>query len=285
MAEMGRVVVLGAGGLLGGALGEAFALHDFDYHPLTRAELDITDEAACRRVIGQIKPDVVINCAAYTKVDQAEEEEELAGLINGRGAGYAASAAAEVGARIIYFSTDFVFDGRLDRPYTEDDPPAPISAYGRTKWAGETATRQANPEHTILRTSWLYGPHGPNFIETIIRLALDRDELTVVDDQIGSPTYALDLAAVIPLLCHFQLTGTFHLTNSGQTSWFGLAEEALRLEGLKVKLRPISSDQLGRPAARPAYSVLDCGRLAEYNIALRPWPDALAAYLARRSTK
>ncbi len=283
MNESGNIVVTGAGGLLGGAVAEVFALHDYDFTALDRNVLDVTNAEACRRIIGELEPLAVINCAAYTKVDQAEDEEDKAAAVNIGGAENVARAAAEVGAKVVYFSTDFVFDGTKEKPYNEDDPPAPINAYGRTKWAGETATRKANPDHAIIRTAWLYGPHGPNFIETILHLARERDELTVVDDQIGSPTYSLDLAAALPMIIQLDLKGTFNLVNAGQTSWFGLAQKALELENIEVRLRAIPSARLDRKAQRPAMSVLDCERMREHGIGLRPWDEALAAYLERRS--
>lgn len=271
----GPVLLLGAGGLLGGAIQEVFGAAGRELIGLTRAELDITDEVGCRAAMADHRPSAVINCAAYTKVDQAEDEEESATRVNGRGAGIVAGAAAEVGAKVVYFSTDFVFDGTKSEPYTENDPPVPINAYGRSKWAGENATRQANPDHLILRTAWLFGPHGPNFVKTIVRFGREKDELNVVDDQQGSPTCTLDLAAALVKILGLDLKGTYHLVNAGVTSWFGLAQKALEAAGLSPKLMPMTSDRLDRKAIRPTYSVLSCDRLARLGVTMRPWPEAL----------
>jgi len=265
--------------MLGRAVVEAFSAQGRNVLGFSRQELDVTDPAACRQVVAQHRPATVINCAGYTKVDQAEDEEDLARLINADGAGYLAEAAAEAEAKVVYFSTDFVFDGQKGKPYNEDDPPAPLSAYGRSKWAGEEATRRANSNHMILRTAWLFGPHGNNFVKTILRLAGEKEELRVVDDQVGSPTFTLDLAASLPGLLDLGQTGTYHLTNQGQTTWFGLAARAIKKAGHKVCLIPITSDQIGRKAIRPAFSALNCGRLKALGVSLRPWEEAVDDYV------
>jgi len=280
------LLILGGPGQLGGAVLEALgekALRAEEFllnqGPAARksapARVDVTELKTLREVFARARPKAVLNCAAYTKVDQAEDEEERAELVNVQGAANVARAAKEVGARVIHLSTDFIFDGAKGAPYTEADPPAPINAYGRTKWAGENAVRRENPDHLILRTAWLFGPHGQNFVRTIIRLGRKTDQLNVVDDQVGSPTFTLDLARALPRLLTLNLTGTFHLVNQGQASWFALAKEALKTIGLKVKLSPITSDRLGRKALRPAYSVLACERLSGLGVVLRPWEEAL----------
>jgi dTDP-4-dehydrorhamnose reductase len=280
------LLILGGSGQLGGAVLEALGEKAVRAEEFLEsggpagagnspARVDVTDLEALREVLGKAGLKAVINCAAYTKVDQAEEEEERAEQINVQGAANVAQAAKEVGARVLHLSTDFVFDGAKGAPYTEADPPAPINAYGRTKWAGENAVRRENPDHLIIRTAWLFGPHGSNFVRTIIRLSRKTNELNVVDDQVGSPTFTLDLARALPRLLELDLTGTFHLVNQGQASWFALARKALKIIGLKVKLSPITSDRLGRKALRPAYSVLDCDRLSGLGVDLRPWEEAL----------
>jgi len=281
--EPGLTVVLGAGGLLGGALVEVLAAQGQDLAAWDIEEMDVTQARACRHHVGRLKPRTVINCAAYTQVDRAEEEETLANKINVQGAANVAQAAAQVGAKVVYLSTDFIFDGQQETPYCEDDPPAPINAYGRSKWAGENATRRMNPDHLIIRTAWLFGPHGNNFVKTILRLAQDKDELNVVDDQVGSPTYSLDLAQALSRLLREDQRGTYHLVNQGRTSWFGLAARALQEAGLKVRLSPITSDKLNRKACRPAQSALNCDRLKEQGLVLRSWQEALSDYLARWS--
>ncbi len=286
------LLVVGAGGQLGGAVMEVLAdrsipaegcdLEEGEAPGCRIVRLDVTDERACRRLLEKVRPEAVINCAAYTAVDRAEDQEETADLVNRAGAANVARAAALVKAKAVYFSTDFIFDGTATNPYREDDPPAPLSAYGRTKLAGEEAVRRANPDHLILRTAWLYGPHGPNFVKTILRAARERDELNVVDDQTGSPTCTLDLAAALPLLLEKDLKGTFHAANQGRTTWYGLAEKALNLTGAKVRLNPITSDKLERKAVRPTFSVLSCDKLARHGIVLQPWPEALSACLKHK---
>ncbi len=288
----GSLLVVGAGGQLGGAVLEVLADRSIPAEACDLAEgegpecrivrLDITDKEACRVFLERTRPSAVVNCAAYTAVDRAEDEEDKADLVNRVGAANVAAAAAGVGAGMIHFSTDFVFDGTKGSPYNEEDPPAPLSAYGRTKLAGEEAVRKAAPDHLILRTAWLFGPHGPNFVKTILRAARERDELNVVDDQTGSPACALDLAACLPLLLEKNLRGTFHLVNQGQTTWYGLAGEALRLTGSRVRINPISSDRYPAKAVRPAYSVLSCAKLAGHGIRMRTWEEALAACLEHK---
>ena len=274
------VLVAGSGGLMGRALVEILAAKRLPVVGLDHAALDVTDPAACRRVVETHRPRWVVNCAAYTQVDQAEDEEEKADQINVDGAANLARAAGGIGAKVIYPSTDFVFDGLKNRPYTEDDPTAPLSAYGRSKWAGEIATRRENSNHLILRTAWLFGPHGPNFVSTILRLGKEEEELRIVDDQVGSPTYSLDLARALLQILELDLTGVFHLANQGQTSWFDLARRILKTAGLKVRLIPTTSDRLNRKAVRPAFSVLDCRKLGRLGVSLRSWQEAVDDYLA-----
>jgi dTDP-4-dehydrorhamnose reductase len=281
-AEPGPVLVAGAGGLLGGAAVEALAGRGRSVLGLGRAELDVTDASACRLAVAESRPAVVVNCAAFTQVDRAEDEPEPAARVNVDGAANLARAAAQAGAKVVYLSTDFIFDGTQVRPYAEDDPPAPLNAYGRTKWAGEAAVRREAPAgHLILRTAWLFGPHGPNFVRTILRLGREKGELNVVDDQVGSPTSSLDLAAALVQALDLGLAGTFHLVNAGAACWFDLARRALDLAGLKVGLTAISSDKLNRKAVRPVRSVLDCSRIKALGVTMRPWEEALADYLAR----
>lgn len=288
----GPLVVTGASGQLGRAVLEVLAeralpaqacdLAEADTPDCRIVRLDITDPTACREFLDRVRPWAVINCAAYTAVDKAEDEEAAADLVNRAGAANLAKAAKATGALMVHFSTDFVFDGAKASPYLEEDPPRPLSVYGRTKLAGEEAVRQACPDHLILRTAWLFGPHGPNFVKTILRVAGERDELNVVDDQTGSPSCALDLAQALPLILKKNLRGTFHLVNQGQTTWYGLAREALRLTGSRTRINPITSDQYPTRAVRPAYSVLSGDKLAQEGIRLQQWPEALAQALAHK---
>ncbi|MBB2890139.1 dTDP-4-dehydrorhamnose reductase [Flexivirga oryzae] len=225
--------------------------------------------------------DVVVNAAAWTAVDDAEAHEAEAFSINATGARNVAAAAVESGTRMVHISTDYVFDGAATTPYGPEHPQDPRSAYGRTKAAGEWAVRAANPDALIIRTAWLYGEHGPNFVKTMLRLAGERETLTVVDDQMGQPTWTRDLAdLVLRLLADGARGGYHHGTASGQTTWCGFAQEIFRLAGLDPdRVLPCSTSEFPRPAPRPAYSVL------AGNSAMRDWRTALGGYLAVQSSQ
>lgn len=276
-----RVVVTGAGGMLAHALVPELKGRGHEVVGLSRGELDITDETAVRARLRALSPEVVVQCAAYTRVDEAERDEEAAFLVNAQGAHAVASAAAEVGAAMVYPSTDYVFDGRSARPYLPADPVGPQSVYGCSKLAGEVATRR-HARSLVVRTSWLYGPGGGHFVATITRLARERDRLEVVDDQIGRPTSTRTLAGAIVSLAEAGATGVHHVTDGGEpVSWYGLAGEALRQQGIATPIVPVSTDRFPRPAPRPAYSVLDCGSAeAVLGASLPDWRDSLAEYLA-----
>jgi len=271
-----RVLVTGASGMLGHDL--RAALHGRDVTALGRGELDITDPAAARRAVAG--HDVVINAAAYTRVDDAEADEDAAYAVNAVGPENLATAASELGARLIHLSTDYVFDGEAHEPYPEDAPTAPRSAYGRTKAAGERLARAAHPSGTsIVRTAWLYGEHGSNFARTMLRLARERDTWAVVDDQFGQPTWSRDLAhRIVEMIDLDAPAGIYHGTNSGSTSWFGFAQEILRDAGLDPdRITRTDSAAFTRPAPRPAYSVLGHAGWSRAGLApLRPWDQALA---------
>lgn len=274
---MTRYLVTGAGGMLGADL--ARALEGRDATLLARADLDVTDAAAVDAAVAG--HDVVINAAAYTKVDDAESHEDEATLINGTAAGILAEAAARHGARIVQVSTDYVFDGTATSPYPEDAPRNPVSAYGRSKAAGEELVERAHPEgHYIVRTAWLYGGGGPNFAKTMLRLAADRDTIGVVTDQVGQPTWTGDLAErIISLLDSDAPAAIYHGTNSGEGSWFDFARAVLATQGLDPeRITPTDSSAFVRPAPRPAYSVLGHDRWPLAGLPpLRDWRDSLAA--------
>ena len=271
-----RYLITGAAGMLGQDV--QAALKDRAVTALSRAELDITDQDAVNAAVSG--HDVIVNCAAYTKVDDAETHEDLAYAINATGAANLARAAAANGARLVQVSTDYVFDGTATTPYPEDAQRRPVSAYGRTKAAGEQLTAELNPGRTlIVRAAWLYGAHGPNFARTMLRLAAERDELTVVDDQIGQPTWTLDLAHQIAALVDAAApAGVYHATNSGRASWFDFAQAVFREAGLDpARVKPTDSSQFVRPAPRPAFSVLGHGAWSKIGLKpLRPWREALA---------
>lgn len=246
----------------------------------TRADLDITDADAVAERFEQASPAVVINCAAWTDVDGAEENEEAATVINATGAETVAAEAARVGAEIVHISTDYVFDGTKRAPYLENDSTNPLSAYGRSKLAGEIAVATANKRHFIVRTSWLFGIAGPNFVETMLRLASDHGEVLVVHDQVGSPTYTWHLAHGLMRLIEGAAYGIHHLTAAGSCSWFEFAREIFDQAGVECRVLSATTEMLGRPAARPAYSVMRSGRNAP--ITLPSWQDGLAGYLAQK---
>ncbi len=230
-----------------------------------REDLDVTDAAAVERVVRGF--DVVVNCTAWTAVDEAETNEAAAFTVNGAAAATVARAAAASGARVVHVSTDYVFDGEAETPYAAQAAIAPRSAYGRTKAAGEWAVRAEAPDHLIVRTAWLYGAAGPCFPRTIARLAGERDELAVVDDQVGQPTWTMDLAdLVVRLVDARAAAGTYHGTSSGQTSWFGFAQAVVAAAGARADVRPTSSGAFPRPAPRPAYSVLGHDELRDAGV-------------------
>ena len=285
---MTRWLVTGAGGMLGRDLTALLDAAGEEFAALTRADLDITDAAAARAVVAAARPDVVVNCAAWTAVDAAEEHEEEALAINGRGAANLAAACAAAGAVLVHPSTDYVFDGRASAPYAENAPTAPAGAYGRTKLAGEQAVRAALPDASyIVRTAWLYGAYGKNFVKTMLRLAGNGTSPGVVADQHGQPTWTADVAAqVYALVEKAAPPGTYHATSSGETTWYGFAEAIFdryhrdqASAGTERELaspRPVTTAEYPTPARRPAYSVLghDAWRAAGIE-PIGDWRDAL----------
>lgn len=269
-------LITGASGMLGYDLRHVLA--DRAVTALGRGDLDVTEaDAADSAVAGH---DVVINCAAYTKVDDAESDEEAAFAVNATGPANLARAAARHGAKLVQLSTDYVFDGTATSPYPEDAPRHPISAYGRTKAEGEKLALALNPEATfVVRTAWTYGAHGPNFAATMLKLAAGNDTVNVVDDQFGQPTWTMDVARQIVRLLDAELApGVYHATSSGQTTWFEFAKEVFRVAGLDPhRVAPTTSAEFLRPAPRPAYSVLGHERWKRAGVEpIRGWRAALA---------
>jgi dTDP-4-dehydrorhamnose reductase len=274
-----RLLVTGAGGMLGRAWRAGVLGHDV--RSVTRAELDVTDAAAALRVLREVCPAAVVHCAAYTDVDGAESERARAQAVNADGAGHVAAAAAEVGARIVHVSTDYVFDGAKREPWVESDPVGPLGAYGETKLAGERLVAAANPAHAIVRTAWLFGAGGRNFVDTMLALGAQRDEVSVVTDQVGCPTWTGHLAeALVELAERPDETGILHAAGDGQCSWNELALEIFERAGIDCRVLPATSEQFARPARRPAYSVLGSER--RDRVVLPPWQRGLAEYLATR---
>jgi dTDP-4-dehydrorhamnose reductase len=252
-------MITGAGGMLGQDL--VIALEQAAHYVigLTHRELDIADETAVRAALREHHPDIVVNCAAWTRVDDAETHEAEALAINGHGAGHVAAACADNGARLMQISSDYVFGGDTPRPYSEADATCPRTAYGRTKLAGEQAVRQLLPRTGyVLRTAWLYGAHGPNFVRTMIRLERERATVAVVNDQHGQPTWTVDVAGAIITLERSRVgAGVYHVSSSGSVTWFGLAREIFGLLGADpARVKPIMTSEYPRPAPRPACSVL-----------------------------
>ncbi len=245
-------------------------------------ELDITDPSQCRARLHKIRPDVTLCAAALTAVDYCEAHEDEAARVNGTGPGLLAAAAAEVGSLLVHFSTDYVYDGRKVGPYVEEDPPNPLSAYGRSKLLGDRQVQRHCPRHLILRTSWLFGPNGKNFIRTILGAARQGLPLRVVSDQHGCPTYTRDLAAHTALLLNSGRTGIYHVTNDGECTWYDLARFALDCAGLHdVRITPVDTSEFPRPAPRPARSVLANARLRREGFPrMRPWQQAVHQYVA-----
>jgi dTDP-4-dehydrorhamnose reductase len=246
-------------------------------------EIDITSLESTERVIRTLKPETVINCAAYTDVDGCETNVETAMQVNGEGVAHLALATREIGARLVHVSTDYVFDGSKGTPYVEDDAPCPLGVYGESKLAGEL-NAGFNPDHLIVRTQWLFGLHGKNFVETMLRLAVEKDEIAVVDDQVGSPTWTVDLAQAVLALLKSGHRGIYHAANAGFCSWNGFAQAIFEEAGLPVKVHGMTTDELNRPARRPLYSTLDCSKLEQdAGFRLQPWRSALKTYLQLRN--
>jgi dTDP-4-dehydrorhamnose reductase len=271
-----RLLVTGAAGMLGRDVVAAAGAAGHEVAALARADLDITDAAAVRAAVEAARPDAIVNCAAFTDVDGAEASEPLATAVNGDGAGNVAAAAPFV----VQVSTDYVFDGLATEPYAEDAPVAPRSAYGRSKLAGERAVAAAAPgRHAIVRASWLFGPHGSNFVDTMRRLGAEREEVAVVDDQVGCPTYTGHLAPALIAVAERRSTGVLHVAGGGRCSWFELAQATFADAGIACRVRPQRTADLDRPAPRPAFSALASTRADAP--ALPHWREGLGAHLAR----
>lgn len=280
-------LILGASGQVATALARRLAAESGKLSVMGRQQLDLTDTDAVRRTILAQAPDVVINAAAYTLVDRAETEPDQALALNAIGPGVAAAAASEVGASFIHFSTDYVFDGAKGSPYVESDTPKPLGVYGISKLAGERAVAAANANHIILRTAWVCSPTGSNFVKTMLRLAKDRDEVGVVDDQRGRPTFAADLAnATAEIISHphglntTDGAGVFHLGGADDATWFDFATAIMQGSrdrgGDWAEVRPITTAEFPTPVRRPADSRLDCSRISRvYGVPPKPWRDSL----------
>jgi dTDP-4-dehydrorhamnose reductase len=275
-----RLLITGAGGMLGSDVLRAAAARGHDVVALTHADLDIADDGAVRAAVESAGAEAIVNCAAYTDVDGAEEAEATALAVNGDGAGNLARAAHWTGIRLVHVSTDYVFDGTGERPYVESDPVAPRTAYGRTKLAGEREVLGASERHAVVRTAWIFGLDGKNFVDTMLGLAGDRDEVKVVTDQVGSPTWSGHLAPALLDVAERGTAGVLHVAGDGACSWNELAAEAFRVAGLPTRVLPATTAEMPRPAPRPPYSVLGTER--DDAPRLPAWQDGVAGYLSAR---
>ena len=276
-----KILVTGAGGMLGTDFIRAARYWNHDVVGFTHAELDITNSEAVWRTCATERPDVVVNCAAYTDVDGAQDDLEGASRVNVEGSRYVALGAAEVGASVVYPSTDYVFDGLKGAPYVESDPTRPLSVYGQTKAAGEAETAAANQRYYIVRSSWLYGTGGRNFVDTMLALGHDQGDVVVVRDQVGCPTYTAHLADALVRLIGTTAFGIHHIAGGGECSWYEFAEEIFRQSSLEVRMLSMTTEELSRPAPRPPYSVLATERGEA--IYLPEWQEGLASFLAERA--
>lgn len=281
-----HILIPGANGMLGHALTAVLSKQ----HTLTGLDLpdlDITDIFALKSAVSTHLPDLIINAAAYTDVDGSEVNVEYAFAVNATGLRNLAVVCRELDIPLVHISTDYIFDGAAASPYLESDTPNPQGIYGKSKLAGEQYVRELTAKHCIIRTSWLYGEHGKNFVSTMLRLAGEWDEIGVVSDQVGSPTYTRDLARAVSQLVVKPICGTYHVTNSGVCSWYEFTLEIFKQAGIEgVKVKPITTEALNRPAPRPKYSVLDNSKwIAAGMPPLRPYQDALKEYLERRTNQ
>ena len=282
-----KVLVTGVTGQLGFDTVRVLRGRGVEIVGVTREQMSLDDPMRAGAFVLETRPDAVIHCAAYTAVDRAEEEKELCRTVNAESTGTIAEACESVGATLVYISTDYVFPGTGENFYETDDEPGPCNAYGASKLAGETAVRDAmkSGRFFIVRTSWVFGVHGKNFIRTILGLAKTRDALTVVDDQIGSPTYTADLAGLLSDMVGSEKYGIYHATNEGICSWAELAAETIRLRGLQTKVTPVSSDMYPTKATRPKNSRLSKASLDAGGLRRLPdWRDAVKRYLAELET-
>jgi dTDP-4-dehydrorhamnose reductase len=286
-----RVLVTGATGQVGSEVVSAMHRHGHEVIAPGRSGLDLMQPSQVEHRVALLVPDWIINCAAYTQVDRAESEPEQALTVNRDSAAALARVAAARNARLLHISTDFVFDGSQSRPYREDDMPNPLGVYGRSKLEGEQAVREALPDAVILRTAWVYGVHGHNFVKTMLRIAGEGRPLRVVDDQTGTPTWARDIAGAITALVQADASGLFHYTNAGSVSWCGFAGAILSAAaqaGFEIRtqaVEPITTADYPTPARRPAYSVLDTGKIqAQFGLSIPDWRDSLMTMLGELYT-
>jgi len=275
-----RVLITGVEGQLGYDVKRALDIENYDIHAFGRTSLDVTNENDVNQMVNEIFPEVIIHCAAYTNVDEAESNEDRAFHINAQGTKYLAKAAEAIGSKIVYISTDYVFDGTATEPYQASDKKSPLGVYGKSKSLGEDYIKQYASKYFIIRTAWVYGSNGNNFVKTMLKLAKSHKELKVVNDQKGSPTYTYDLAKLISGIIKTENYGIYHGTNSGECTWYEFAKTIFSIKGIHIDVNPCSTEEFPRPAPRPRFSVLGHQSLVENDFAsLRHWKTALQDYL------
>jgi len=275
------ILIVGGNGMLGSDLRKLLGDRA---RSVDAQDMDITSGESTERVVTALRPSVVINCAAYTDVDGCENNQGKAMQVNGEGVANLAAVTRSIGAKLVQISTDYVFNGSKKIPYVENERTCPINIYGESKLRGER-NAALNPDHLIVRTQWLYGVYGNNFVETMLRLASERDQLSVVDDQIGSPTWTVDLSKAIVALIDKGAQGIYHAANDGFCSWNHFARAIFEESSLAVTVNAMTTAELNRPANRPLYSTLNCDKLAlDTGFRLQPWREALKAYLSERKT-
>jgi dTDP-4-dehydrorhamnose reductase len=275
-----KVLVTGAKGQLGYDVVERLKELNIEHIGVDKDDFDLTNEHQTKEFILNYKPDVVIHCAAYTAVDKAEDEREICYAVNVLGTKYIAETCREIDAKMVYISTDYVFDGEKEEPYDEDDKPNPINYYGYTKYLGEEEVKKNLQKYFIVRTSWVFGKNGNNFVKTMLRLGQEKREIKVVCDQVGSPTYSYDLARLLCDMIQTDKYGTYHATNEGYCSWYEFACEIFKIAGMDVKVIPIKSEEYPAKARRPKNSRMSKEKLKneDFNM-LRSWQDAIIDYL------
>ncbi|EJR59354.1 dTDP-4-dehydrorhamnose reductase [Bacillus cereus VD115] len=274
-----RIIVTGANGQLGKQMVEELSPDLYEVYPFDKNGLDITNMSQVMRILKQIHPHVIIHCAAYTKVDAAEEEEELAYLVNAIGTRNVAVVSQNLGAKFVYISTDYVFPGNRMDGYHEFYTPAPVNVYGASKYAGELFVKDLHNQYFIIRTSWLYGKYGNNFVKNMMRLGEEKESLSIVADQVGSPTYVKDLIAVIKKLIVTSLYGTYHVSNSGSCSWYEFAKEIFSQSNKQVKVFPVSTEEFGAKVPRPKCSIFQHKMLQLNGFSKMPsWEEGLKRF-------
>lgn len=280
-----KVLVTGANGQLGFDVVKRLQIENIECHGIDLEDLDITDDAEVKPFIANYSPDVVVHCAAYTAVDKAEEEKELCYRINVLGTRYVAEACKAIDAKMVYISTDYVFDGELDRPYEVTDIPNPINYYGQTKYEGELEVQKIIDKYFIVRISWVFGANGNNFVKTMLMLGKERDEISVVSDQIGSPTYTVDVAELLTDMIKTDRYGIYHATNEGYCSWYELAKEIFNIAGMDVKVNPILALEFKTIARRPNNSRLSKESLSDGRLKLLPfWRNSISDFVTSLKT-